>query len=850
MPTRPPRVYIRRYDSTQVRVESPATSYKARLGELFFDTVTSTLRLGNGVTTGGVILAGAEGDVSSQLVNGMATFSLESDGDVVIQGTLRDAEGNDLLAQANEAPAIAVATSTVLGGVKLGEGFTTDGSDKVTTNKLYSTDLTQPTQHYRLTLTTTGTITLPDNSEILGATLKSIHGNYAGITSGPDAGHSEESWVWVDNNGVSVATSYSGDILPAQQWQFTNDGKFQLPAGGSIVDSNGTALVGEGASGGTANFAFDTSTVYNTMYLDVDGNNSFMSLSPSGVEGQAYISIPGDNYVANGLGIYNSNSNGRVLIQTGSNVEISAANSNPNGRFIVSVNGNQTSFETDGGVRLNDSGRITRTPYPTGSASVSTNSYADPYADPVAAGMTDLDLQGMEYEYDDASYSLQLPWDIKVFGRKVSNITLSSNAYIVFEKSVNNADYIPSPGNAADMVESVPQPFLCIYGRDGGWHKVWTKNEGSSFVIRFTGDPYHNGWNDTDTLIYNVRFYENSDQIDVTCVANSGEPSLAFLSDSWSNVLSFNNAQGNAYAFRTSPYLYDADGNITVQGNVLPAEDNAQYLGSIDKRWHTLYVGPGTIDVDGLTISKDADGNINFGGTSANKGISFNDSTTTNISGALVDNTYTVTYSADEHLFQGPINRGNCVWVDVLADLDGVGTAGHIYSGQNQNLIIDGGYEDPSGAGATLFLRGRRLEIRANVNGQGISSKDWVFTDDGNLQLPNGNVIGGGEIPAVVTTSTSITSYDFDASGNTVMLTTGMTVDFPNFSGTVLVNCFNSGTVTQFFCGGGGTPQVGGSSKVTTTGTMADNGAIGGYTFTATETGEHSFYVVRTRTGA
>ena len=133
------------------------------------------------------------------------------------------------------------------------------------------------------------------------------------------------------------------------------------------------------------------------------------------------------------------------------------------------------------------------------------------------------------------------------------------------------------------------------------------------------------------------------------------------------------------------------------------------------------------------------DGNLTLGG------IVFNGSTTTNISGSNIDGTYQVFYSAGEHWFQGPINRGNFVWVDVLADLDGVGTAGHIRSGQGQNLIIDGGYENPSGAGGNLYLRGRQIEIRANVSGAGIQSKNWIFTDDGALTIP-GDIRSEGNI--------------------------------------------------------------------------------------------------------
>jgi hypothetical protein len=102
----------------------------------------------------------------------------------------------------------------------------------------------------------------------------------------------------------------------------------------------------------------------------------------------------------------------------------------------------------------------------------------------------------------------------------------------------------------------------------------------------------------------------------------------------------------------------------------------------------------------------------------------------------------------------------------------------------------------------------------------------------------------------IATTSTPGTFWNYDSSSSTVTLSVGGTVAFANFSGSVLVNCFNSGTVTQYLCGGGGAPIATGSSKVTATGTMASTSGISGYTFTATEAGVHSFYVIRTRTGA
>ena len=133
-----------------------------------------------------------------------------------------------------------------------GEGFSLTSSDKIVTNKLYSTNETQSTQHYRLTLDTNGVVHLPDESIINGATLKTVPGNYAGITAGP-VGKDEDSWVWVDNDGTWIATDYSNNAFT---WKFDNNGKLTLPGlltlpvTNSIPQStppSGTVAVSDGA---------------------------------------------------------------------------------------------------------------------------------------------------------------------------------------------------------------------------------------------------------------------------------------------------------------------------------------------------------------------------------------------------------------------------------------------------------------------------------------------------------------------------------------------------------------------------------------------------------------------------
>jgi len=107
-----------------------------------------------------------------------------------------------------------------------------------------------------------------------------------------------------------------------------------------------------------------------------------------------------------------------------------------------------------------------------------------------------------------------------------------------------------------------------------------------------------------------------------------------------------------------------------------------------------------------------------------------------------------------------------------------------------------------------------------------------------------GRVLVNGTI---ATTSTPATFWNYDSSGSTLTLTLGQVVTFASFSGSVLVNCYTSGNVSQYLCGSGGTPTCIGSSNAQTGSMQAISG---GYTFTASEAGEHSFYVIRTRAGA
>ena len=116
------------------------------------------------------------------------------------------------------------------GGISIsdfGEGFVDNlDAGKITTSKLYNENPNQGLNNqYTLEVTNGGVVALPDGSIINGATLKSVPGNFAGITAGP-VGHDEDSWVWVDSEGAWIATDYSGT---ANTWKFKNDGDLELP---------------------------------------------------------------------------------------------------------------------------------------------------------------------------------------------------------------------------------------------------------------------------------------------------------------------------------------------------------------------------------------------------------------------------------------------------------------------------------------------------------------------------------------------------------------------------------------------------------------------------------------------
>jgi hypothetical protein len=139
----------------------------------------------------------------------------------------------------------------------------------------------------------------------------------------------------------------------------------------------------------------------------------------------------------------------------------------------------------------------------------------------------------------------------------------------------------------------------------------------------------------------------------------------------------------------------NGSGDVIVNsGDVLPATDNTQYLGSASKRWHTLYVGPGSINIAGASIT-------NVGGTLKIPG---GVEGTQGLSGLFVDPT-SLPYGGENDVLGSLFNYdGTTVfyeqstWTNIKYYVDNVaGYSGWVVGDALPTDPVTGTFDDPSG---------------------------------------------------------------------------------------------------------------------------------------------------------
>jgi hypothetical protein len=240
----------------------------------------------------------------------VATFLADFGSNTI--STTGDVTANAFVGDGSQLTNLPLATNSTVGVVALGNGFTLNSSNQVTTSSLYNTNLTQPTQHYALRVDTNGVVILPDQSIINGSTLRAVAGSYAGLTT--DDG--ENSWMWVDSTGAYIATQYN-ESGNSHQWTFDNTGNLTLPSDG-----------GAGAASVTINFAgvgYTTETNVPTNALTGAG---------SGMTVDIVASLSGSNPITNVT--INQAGTGYA---PGDSIQVAQSSSTGNGTLtVVSVN--------------------------------------------------------------------------------------------------------------------------------------------------------------------------------------------------------------------------------------------------------------------------------------------------------------------------------------------------------------------------------------------------------------------------------------------------------------------------------------------------------------------------------
>jgi hypothetical protein len=103
--------------------------------------------------------------------------------------------------------------------------------------------------------------------------------------------------------------------------------------------------------------------------------------------------------------------------------------------------------------------------------------------------------------------------------------------------------------------------------------------------------------------------------------------------------------------------------DVTISGNITPTQDVTYNLGSPERRFHSLYVGPGSVDIGGIVLSNN-DGQLSVSGASL---LSVGDATLltsdyfpTNLNFGFLEEESTEQYGLGNDLLEFEIEQYDC----------------------------------------------------------------------------------------------------------------------------------------------------------------------------------------------
>ena len=152
--------------------------------------------------------------------------------------------------------------------------------------------------------------------------------------------------------------------------------------------------------------------------------------------------------------------------------------------------------------------------------------------------------------------------------------------------------------------------------------------------------------------------------------------------------------------------------------------------------------------------------------------------------------------------------------------------ASSFYADNSYNTAI---YINPSGY---VGVNNNNPQYPLDVNGS-INTNSYI-----NLNTNGINFTGGQGYTSGI--------YNIDAANPQTNLNNGGTIQFPNFSGFILVNALAPGYIQAWLCGGGSTVLLGQTGNC---GSFAQNSGISGYTYTSawSSSSPFTFFTIRTR---